>query len=626
MKNLAQALNDLSTGSSYAAVSMEMRQRREAARKHLESHRREAWRGPGVLLAAEPVPHPTPGQAARCDVKTRLTDAQHEMFEHLTSRTFYVVDTEYTSGPGKDGNHLISIAVVPVVAGRRNTKDDFYKEMNPGVPIDPRATAKNRFTDATVAGKRKFRSYAEQIIKALADPDAVFVAHTNCDILVLRAELTRLDEARTPPEVRAWPALASLPELPIIDTSTLARLVAYEGVGHRGSMSLARLCELTSARNRKPHHALSDARATADALLELLAHVATKASFYDLSELLRAHDRGTTASPRGPAYIRSRREFDPELPPSHVARHADPLDHTGTREDLLAWTDLAAECVQLRCQWLRDEVRAAAPDNGPGLLDRLVKLLPVATQPGQSGTLLGAIHELIAPRDAGVEPAFAATRALRWWAVVRPQVAASQPCGDGNEQACPSCRAAQPCPRDILYQAIVEMAVLGTAKELTRKRIDDYLLGNDKSRKINRWPRRHPEAVAWMLWRVVAFEQDLGLALAMNHLEVAKDRGLHLIEPRLALMVCQQLLDTVDLDEAATVAEAVLANRTTDTAFDDLALWLVWTKHSAAAAARTAKPRNIRFPRRARPEGRVSPNPYAPIRPARSGRGDDAPH
>ena len=40
LKNLAQALNDLSTGSSYATVSMEMRQRRETARKHLESHRR----------------------------------------------------------------------------------------------------------------------------------------------------------------------------------------------------------------------------------------------------------------------------------------------------------------------------------------------------------------------------------------------------------------------------------------------------------------------------------------------------------------------------------------------------------------------------------------------------------
>jgi hypothetical protein len=138
------------------------------------------------------------------------------------------------------------------------------------------------------------------------------------------------------------------------------------------------------------------------------------------------------------------------------------------------------------------------------------------------------------------------------------------------------------------------------------------LLGNNQYRKINRWPRRHPEAAAWMLWRVIAFEQDLGLALAMSHLERAKKMGLHLIEPRLALMVCQQLLDTVDLDKAATVAEAVLANRTTDTAFDDLALWLVWTQHSAAAAARTAKPRNITFPKRARPKGRVSPNPFAP--------------
>ncbi len=38
LKNLAQALNDLSTGSSYATVSMEMRQRRDAARRHVVSH------------------------------------------------------------------------------------------------------------------------------------------------------------------------------------------------------------------------------------------------------------------------------------------------------------------------------------------------------------------------------------------------------------------------------------------------------------------------------------------------------------------------------------------------------------------------------------------------------------
>ena len=243
-----------------------------------------------------------------------------------------------------------------------------------------------------------------------------------------------------------------------------------------------------------------------------------------------------------------------------------------------------------------------------------MKLLPGAAQPGQAGTLLGAIYELIAPQDPGVEPAFAATRALRWWAIVRPKAAASQPCGDSNEEACPSCRAGQPCPRDVLYQAIAEMAVLGTSKELTRKRIDDNLLGKNESRKINSWPRRHPEAAAWMLWRVVAFEQNRGLAVAANHLELAKAMGLHLVEPRLALMWCQQLLDTFDLDEAATLAETVLVNRTTDAAFDDLALWLIWTKQSAAASTKSAKPRHVLFPRRARPEGRVNYNPYAPIR------------
>jgi hypothetical protein len=242
---------------------------------------------------------------------------------------------------------------------------------------------------------------------------------------------------------------------------------------------------------------------------------------------------------------------------------------------------------------------------------------------GHAGTLLGAIYQLIAPQDLGVEPAFAATRALRWWALVRPQAAASTPCGDSSEEACPSCRAGQPCPRDILYQVVAEMAVLGMGKELTPKRINDYLLGNDKSRKINNWPTRHPEAAAWMLWRVVTFEQDLGLADTTKRLQLAKDMGLHLVEPRLALMVCQQLLETVHLDEASTVAEAVLANRTSDTAFDDLELWLIWAKQSAAAVTRDAKPRKVKFPRMARPEGRVNHNPYAPTR--RSGGASGCP-
>jgi len=100
-------------------------------------------------------------------MKTFLTDAQYEMFEQLTTWTFYVVDTEYTSGPQEDGNHLISIAVVPVVVGRRSTKADFYREMNPGVPIDPKAGAVNGFTDAGVKGKRRFGFYAKQILDAL---------------------------------------------------------------------------------------------------------------------------------------------------------------------------------------------------------------------------------------------------------------------------------------------------------------------------------------------------------------------------------------------------------------------------------------------------------------------------
>lgn len=543
-----------------------------------------------------------------------LNDAELDLFEQLTSRTFYVVDTEYTGGPDKDGNHLISIAIVPIVGGVRQ-KPALYKEMNPSVPITASSRAVHGFTDAKVAGKRPFAYYARAIVEALADPDAVFVSHTAVDIKLLRDELTRLDEARTEEQKAGWASLASLPELPVIDTSSLPRLVGLEGVGHRGSIGLADLCALTKVSNTKPHDARGDAKAAADALIAMLTHVARTAKFWSLDDLLKAHDRGTTRAPRGPQYIRSSKTQDPPLDPAHVARHTQPRDHPGTPAELDELLELSAECIQLRCQWLRDEMREAAPYNASKLIDRLMRLLPSAQQPGEAGTLLGAVTELLASEPApGADPAMKHTRALRWWAKRKGPIRDSVPCADRSAESCPSCRAGEGCPRDVIYQQIAEIATLGANGVLDRRRIKNALLPDGSvvgRRALSDWEKPHPEATAWMLWRVVSFEQNEGLAVAAQHLQLALDKGLHVIEPRLALLACQMLLPGGEAERATAIAEEALAEPSTDTVYAELATWLMWAQHSQALAARKREPAKPKAERLSRPLGRVNSNPYA---------------
>jgi DNA polymerase III epsilon subunit-like protein len=528
----------------------------------------------------------------------RLTEAQHDAFRLLVRRPFLVLDTEYTPDPDGGGNRIISIAVVPVVNGRREARRELYREMDPGVPIHPRTTAVHGFTDDDVAGKRGFAWYAPAILAALHEPDAVLVQHTAADVRALLAEMERLGGATAEG--------VAVPELPIIDTSTLPRLLRYPGVSNRGPVSLTALCQLTGVTNAKPHDARHDARATADALLELLAHTAREGSYLTLEDLLRDHDQGTIREPRGPAYIRSSRPTDPVLPAEHLTRHGSPLTHAVDKAELAAWVDLAVECATLRCPYMRDEARVAAEANGTALLDRLVDALPALGEPGQAGTLLGAVQEFLAP-PAGA-PALTHTWALRWWWKVRPQVQASPACTDRN--GCPHCREFEPCPRDTLYQPVTRIATLGGRTELDRLTIHDKPFGHRPERRIHKW--RDPEVAAYMAWMVVTWEEAQGSAApAAEHLAVAMEKDLHLVEPRLALLACEFLASTGDLDGAEAAAEAVLAKRTTDDGYTDLATWLTWNRQALAAAARKAASRVISNERLARPPGRVNANPYA---------------
>lgn len=541
-----------------------------------------------------------------------LTDAGFDLFQRLTQRTLLVIDCEYCRDPDGDGDRLISIAIVPVVRGRRERDGEFHAVMNPGVPVDPASSKIHGFTTADVARKRRFGYYAPAILAALNVDGAVLVQHTGSDLRVLRRELERLDEARTAGEKAPDVGLADLPELPVIDTSTLPRLLRLPDIRGRGFVSLETLCRLTGATNTAPHDARGDARATADALVKLLVFAASEARYAGLDELLADHDHGTTRAPRGGMYVRNR-DRDPVLPPEHLVRHDSPLTHTGTDAERLAWLDRARECAELRCEHLRTEAALAAAENGPALLDPLTDLLSDLPEPGQAGTLLGAVAELLGPSDSAAKPAVDHVHALRWWAKRRPEVAASVPCGTKRAEMCPSCRADSGCPRDTLYQPIARIATYAGRSKLTVRDIKDRLwgTGNDPLRRIHRWRGPHPEVAAWMAWHVVTFESNRGRGgPATDRLMLAVDLGLHLVEPRLALLACEWKLATGEGETALAIAEQALSGRTTDTAYDDLHAWLAWQQQSARAAERDERPRIITHRKLARPEGRTNRNPY----------------
>jgi hypothetical protein len=324
----------------------------------------------------------------------------------------------------------------------------------------------------------------------------VFVAHTGADLRCLRGELTRLSDSG------GSLGVSDLPVLPIIDTSTPPRLVTFPGVGQRGAVSMATLCTLTGAVNRSAHHAKHDARATADALLALLRHTASTGRFTTIDALLAAHGQGTTDNPSNPGYIRDRGPLSPVLPDDHMILHGAALSDTATSADRQKRLENAAECPRLRCPWLLDEARHAATNgHAPALLVPLAALLPSLTEPGQPGTLLGAVAELVNPLLD--PPGVTLARALPWWAKTRPQVGAAAACTTAF--ACPSCVDRQPCPKDTLYQLVARIAIYAEARELTSESIRNRLVGARPDRRINAWPAPHPDIAAYMMWVLVTW-------------------------------------------------------------------------------------------------------------------------
>ena len=542
-----------------------------------------------------------------------MTDAQFAMFEQLAARPFLVLDTEYCADPSGDGHRLISMAITPVVRGRRGGRADgeLYLVMNPGVAIDAKTSAIHGFTDADVARTRPFAHYAPALLRALSVPGAILVTHSSADVHVLRRELERLDEAAHAQGRLAPVGLSDLPNLPLVDTATLPVTVRYPGIGTRPRVSLQTLCELTGVRNAGAHHAREDARATAAALIRLLAHAARTFQHESIDALLARHDRGSTHAPPPFGYPTRPGRLGPSA--AHLARHVSPLTHAASPDERAAWLDLAAECVRLRCPHLRAEAALAAQANAHDLLDPLFALLPRASAHGQPGTLLGAIAALIeggAPHadPTPSKPVLTVQTAMRWWVKRKKDVAASPPCADAGR--CPDCADGLGCPRDLLYQPITELAILAGKQSLTWDSVKDRLFGHQDDRRINRWLASHRREAAYMTWYAATWA-DEHHRNSEGMLKDALERNLEAEEPRLALLLCEYVTEVRGYAAALDIARRALAAATTDPAYDELRTWTIW-RDAAAHRASMAAPRVITHPRLARPAGRVNPNPYLP--------------
>ena len=540
---------------------------------------------------------------------TKLSEVGQDLYDQITARTLYVVDTEFCTHEGE--HHLISLAIVPVIGGRRaKVNQEFYAVMNPGVPIDDITSAIHGFTDADVARRRPFNYYARVILARLTEADAVFVCHNTIDAHVLRRELERLDERAASGEQGITAGVADLPDMPVLDTQKIARATGYPGAPRSAKVSLDRLCDLTGVdRTKNAHDARADARATANALIEVLRHTAEKAVFWTFDELLADCSGGTTIEPKGPAHLKPRDFVQPPPPPEHVARHIYPLSDPvkANSDEAESWLTMAAECAALRCPYLRDEASVAAEANGAVLLRPLMDDLPHLTEPGQAGTLLGAVYELLLAGKTTLR----VKDALMWWRHAKPVVQASPPCTrDAKNGLCPSCQEGSSCPRDVLYIPIAEIALLGDRGVLDSKRVR-FLLDPSARKPVNTWRTGHPDVLAYTLWRIAERdfdEDDEGIAEKAVELGVALN--LHTVEPRFTVLGCQRLIDEGDPDKAFKVAESVLAQRTTDLAYRELSDWVQFTKN--AMYAQQPPPRKpLRYARKGRPGGHANPRLYS---------------
>ncbi len=359
-----------------------------------------------------------------------------------------VIDTETTVAP--EGGPLRAVSVAAVTCRLGTARGKFQTLVNPEVPVDPQSRRIHGITDEHLIGEPTFADVAGLIVPLLTETDGerlVLAAHNvGFDVSVLRNELQRLG--------------SDLPNIPVIDT--MGKLAALVDV-RPSTKSLASLLETLGLTNNRPHDALADAVACADALVELLNRAAIN-GHTDFDELLAEISGGLTTHSTQPPKARAGGNTDTTaplvvLPPEHVETHTTPLSPRAGRKMLDTWRGHVEACATLRCRHLDARVSEAGPK--PTVL--LAELEAVLADRGKAGdtagaaTVLGAMLPLLAHLPARKGRLGFREAALFWSKKWAPKLEPLGRC-DKNDP-CPACRRYDPCPLDEWPDTIARIAL-----------------------------------------------------------------------------------------------------------------------------------------------------------------------
>ncbi|MEX0808185.1 MAG: 3'-5' exonuclease [Dongiaceae bacterium] len=179
-----------------------------------------------------------------------------------------------TTGLDTRRDRIVSIATVPIVAGRLDVDAGFDRLVNPGCPIPARSTGVHGIRDEHVVAQPAFSAILPELAASLEE--AVMLGHEiGFDAAMIRRE-ARLARLR-------W-----LPP-PMIDTMLLGAALMGESADLRLESMAARL----DVEVRGRHTALGDARAAAEIFLRLLPELAARGAtcLGDLRAICRGQER-----------------------------------------------------------------------------------------------------------------------------------------------------------------------------------------------------------------------------------------------------------------------------------------------------------------------------------------------
>jgi hypothetical protein len=155
----------------------------------------------------------------------------------------------------------------------------------------------------------------------------------------------------------------------------------------------------------------------------------------------------------------------------------------------------------------------------------------------------------------------------------------------------------------VTYQLLTKRAIGYGTDALKSRRVRNDLFKPGRWRKMDTWTAAGmPEMAAYMMWLVICeYQAENNTARARDILLLARERRLHLHDPRLAYELCRYLTLTLNKrnrDSVESIVKHLRQKSTTDPGFVELEAWHTFTflpavkraeARKAAAAVKKAK-------------------------------------